>query len=53
MKFVSIIFSIVTLLPMVMQGEGKFLLLKLQGAEKGSIQFPGALKSSVDTGAYR
>ena len=53
MKFVSIIFSIVTLQPMVMEGEGKILLLKLQGAEKGGIQFPPALKSSSDTGTYR
>ena len=52
MKFGSIIFSVVTLLPMVMQGEGRFLLLKLQGAKKGGIKFPPALISSDDTGSY-
>ena len=53
MKFGSVIFSIVVLLPMVMQGEGRFLLLKLQGVKKDGIKFPPALRPSDDTGSYQ
>ena len=51
-QIVSIVFSIVTLLPMVMQGEGRFLLLKVQGPEKGGMKFPPTSRSSDDTGSY-